>query len=138
MRTIYQLRPIRLVRDISRRVVVDTLDQSTLPYRKDQDIASGLKPIMASGEYWNLRVDRQDRVFVITMQKAPENRLSVRFAQEIIRALRDIERELGPDSDGCVIIKGNDEKFWCTGLDLDEVEANPFANSDGFYPVSSP
>lgn len=87
------------------------------------------------GEYWNLRLDRHDRVFVITMQKAPENRLNVRFAQEIIRALRDIERELGPDSEGSVIIRGNDEKFWCTGLELDEVDDNPFANSDGFFPV---
>jgi Delta3-Delta2-enoyl-CoA isomerase len=91
---------------------------------------------MALGPYWNLRVDRYDRVYVITMQKAPENRLNVRFAQEIIKALRDIERELGPDSEGCVITKGNDEKFWCTGLELDEADTNPFANSDGFYPVS--
>lgn len=87
------------------------------------------------GEYWNLRVDRHDRVFVITLQKAPENRLNTKFAQEIIRALRDIEQELGPDSEGCVITKGNDEKFWCTGLDLDESDSNPFANSDGFFPV---
>ena len=90
---------------------------------------------MALGPYWNLCVDRYDRIFVITMQKAPENRINVRFAQEIIRALRDIERELGPNSEGCVITRGNDAKFWCTGLDLDEGEVNPFANSDGFYPV---
>lgn len=90
---------------------------------------------MALGPYWNLQVDRYGQVFVITMQKAPENRIDVRFAQEIIRALRDIERELGPDSEGCVITRGNDEKFWCTGLDLDEGERNRFANSDGFFPV---
>lgn len=90
---------------------------------------------MGLGKYWNLRIDRHDRVFVITLQKAPENRLNVRFAQEIIRALRDIERELGPDSEGCVITKGNDEKFWCTGLELDESDTNPYANSDGFFPV---
>jgi enoyl-CoA hydratase/carnithine racemase len=69
------------------------------------------------------------------MQKAPENRLNVKFAQEIIRALRDIEQELGPDSEGCVITRGNDEKFWCTGLELDESDTNPHANSDGFFPV---
>jgi enoyl-CoA hydratase/carnithine racemase len=90
---------------------------------------------MGLGSYWNLRVDQYDRVFVITMQKAPENRINVRFAQEIIRALRDIERELGPDSEGCVITKGNDEKYWCTGLELDEADTNPFANNDGFFPV---
>jgi hypothetical protein len=73
---------------------------------------------MALGPYKDLRVDQYDRVFVVTLQKAPENRLNVRFAQEIIRALR-----------------GNDEKFWCTGLELDESDTNPFANSDGFFPV---
>ncbi len=87
------------------------------------------------GPYTNLRVDSYDRVYVITMQKAPENRLNVKFTQEIIRALRDIEQELGPDSEGCVITRGNDEKFWCTGLELDESDTNPHANSDGFFPV---
>jgi hypothetical protein len=94
--------------------------------------------VMALGPYWNLRVDQYDRVYVITMQKAPENRINVRFAQEIIRALRDIEHALGPDSDGCVITRGNDEKYWCTGLELDESDTNPNANSDGFFPVSQP
>jgi enoyl-CoA hydratase/carnithine racemase len=91
---------------------------------------------MALGPYWNLRVDQYDRMYVITMQKAPENRINVRFAQEIIRALRDIEQALGPDSDGCVITRGNDGKYWCTGLELDESDTNPNANSDGFFPVS--
>ena len=90
---------------------------------------------MALGQYTNLRVDRHDRVFVITLAKAPENRINVAFAQEIIRALRDIERELGADTEGCVITRGNDEKFWCTGLELDESDTNPHANSDGFFPV---
>ena len=90
---------------------------------------------MALGEYTNLRVDRHDQVFVITLAKAPENRINVKFAQEIIRALRDIEQELGTDAEGCVIKKGNDEKFWCTGLELDESDTNPFANSDGFFPL---
>lgn len=107
--------------------------------RLHRSLAYVLHPLktiaMALGEYTNLRVDRYDRVFVITMQKAPENRLNLRFAQEIIRALRDIEQELGPDSEGCVITKGNDEKFWCTGLELDESDTNPFANSDGFFPL---
>lgn len=35
---------------------------------------------MALGPYKDLRVDQYDRVFVITLQKAPENRLNVRFA----------------------------------------------------------
>jgi enoyl-CoA hydratase/carnithine racemase len=79
---------------------------------------------MVLGPYKDLRIEQHDRVFVITLQKAPENRINVRFAQEIIRALRDIETELGPDSEGCVITRGNDE-----------ADTNPFANSDGFFPV---
>ncbi|KAF2471708.1 ClpP/crotonase [Lindgomyces ingoldianus] len=90
---------------------------------------------MIPGPYQNLRVDQHDRIFVITLCKPPENRINVAFAQEIIRALRDIEKELGPDSEGCVITKGSDEKFWCTGLELDEADTNPYANSDGFYPL---
>lgn len=89
---------------------------------------------MAS-KYWNLSVDRNDKVYIITMQKAPENRINIKYAQEIIKALRDIEKELGAGSDGCVIIRGSDDKFWCTGLDLDEVELDPYANADGFFPV---
>ncbi|KAF2127135.1 ClpP/crotonase [Dothidotthia symphoricarpi CBS 119687] len=90
---------------------------------------------MTLGPYTNLRVDKHDRVYVITMQKAPENRINIQFAQEMIRALRDIERELGSGSEGCVITRGNDEKFWCTGLELDELDSNPHANTDGFFPL---
>ncbi|OCL13699.1 ClpP/crotonase [Glonium stellatum] len=85
--------------------------------------------------YQNLSVERRGNVFIITLQKSPENRLNTQFAQEIIRALRDIEKTLGADSEGAVITRGSDAKFWCTGLDLDETDTNPYANSDGFYPL---
>ncbi|KAF2758735.1 ClpP/crotonase [Pseudovirgaria hyperparasitica] len=85
--------------------------------------------------YQNLTIERHGQVFVLTLRKAPENRIDSGFAQEIIRALRDIEKELGPGAEGCVITRGSDEKFWCTGLDLDEPDTNPHANTDGFYPL---
>lgn len=85
--------------------------------------------------YDNLSISRHGQVFVITLQKPPENRINVLFAQEIIRALRDVEKALGPDSEGAVIIRGSDAKFFCTGLELDEADTNPYANSDGFYPL---
>ena len=69
----------------------------------------------------------------ITMKKAPENRINMKFAQELIQALRLVEEKLGKDAEGAVIIKGekdlaclffeyitdlaflgNDAKFWCT------------------------
>jgi Delta3-Delta2-enoyl-CoA isomerase len=91
--------------------------------------------------YQNLSVTRHGPVFVLTLQKPPENRINRAFAQELIRAYRDIERELAAEKEtvgGCVITRGADAKFWCTGLELDEGERDPFANTDGFYPVSCP
>lgn len=75
-------------------------------------------------------------VHIITMNKPPENRLNVAYAQTIIRALRHIEHDLlKPDQPGAVIITSFSQKFWCTGLELDESDRNPFANSDGFFPL---
>jgi enoyl-CoA hydratase/carnithine racemase len=79
--------------------------------------------------YPNLTIDCQDsNVYIITMRKLPENRLNVKFAQEIIRALRDIETRLGTDAEGAVIIRGSDAKFFCTvGLTPDlRPLSNPF------------
>jgi len=91
---------------------------------------------MASPSFPNLKIDQPSpNIYAITMQKPPENRLTTTFAQTIIAALRHIERVIGPDQPGAVIIQGSDAKFWCTGLDLDESEQNPFANADGFYPL---
>ena len=76
------------------------------------------------------------QIHVLTMNKPPENRLNTAFAQRIISALRYIETTLlAPDSPGAVIISSSSNKFWCTGLELDESDRNPFANSDGFYPL---
>ncbi|KAK5126628.1 hypothetical protein LTR85_009562 [Meristemomyces frigidus] len=84
----------------------------------------------------DLALDRYDgNIFVITMRKAPENRLNSAYAQKLIGAFNTVRKILGPDSDGAVITKGNDTKFWCTGLELDESDSNPFANSEGFFPL---
>ncbi|EPS30150.1 hypothetical protein POX_b02839 [Penicillium oxalicum] len=85
--------------------------------------------------FQNLSLERFDNVFVLTMQKPPENRLNSQYCQEMIRAYRTAERLLGPNSEGAVITQGHDAKFWCTGLELDESDTNPFANTDGFYPL---
>ncbi|EEH40098.1 hypothetical protein PAAG_08947 [Paracoccidioides lutzii Pb01] len=86
-------------------------------------------------KFRNLSLTRNGNVFVITMQKAPENRLCSWYCQEIIRAFHTVQRILGPDAEGAIITRGNDAKFWCTGLELDEGDTNPFANTDGFYPM---
>ncbi|KAF2158920.1 hypothetical protein M409DRAFT_61264 [Zasmidium cellare ATCC 36951] len=84
----------------------------------------------------NLALDRHDgNVFVLTMRKAPENRINSAYAQKLIAAYNTVRKILGPDSEGAVITKGNDAKFWCTGLELDEADTNPHANSEGFFPL---
>ncbi|KAI9880066.1 MAG: hypothetical protein M1830_005798 [Pleopsidium flavum] len=83
----------------------------------------------------NLSVERHGNIFVITLTKPPENRLNSKFCQEIIRVFHTIQQTLGPDSEGAVITRGHDAKFWCTGLELEESDDNPFANTDGFYPM---
>jgi enoyl-CoA hydratase/carnithine racemase len=88
--------------------------------------------------YRNLTLDQHGPVVVLTLRKAPENRINVAFAQEIIRALRDAEAQLRKHANrdgGALITQGADPKFWCTGLELDESDTNPSANSDGFFPL---
>jgi len=83
----------------------------------------------------NLGLERHGNVFVITLKRAPENRLTSSFCQEIIRAFHHIQHEFGPDAPGAVITRGSDAKFWCTGVDLDERKTNPYSNSDGLFPM---
>jgi enoyl-CoA hydratase/carnithine racemase len=92
-------------------------------------------PASSASTFKHLSIDRQGSIFIITLLKAPENRLSIAFCQEIIRAFHHIHRTLGENSEGAVITRGSDEKFWCTGVELDEADVYPFANSDGFFPM---
>ena len=63
----------------------------------------------------DLAVERYDgNVFVITMRRAPENRLNSAYAQKLMGAFNLIRRTLGKETEGAVITKGNDAKFWCT------------------------
>jgi enoyl-CoA hydratase/carnithine racemase len=90
---------------------------------------------MAAPTSKNLSLERKGDIFIITLQKPPENRLNSSFCKEIISTFHYIQKTLGPLSSGAVITRGHDAKFWCTGLELDESDTNPFANTDGFYPM---
>ncbi|KAL4866588.1 hypothetical protein BDV12DRAFT_210403 [Aspergillus spectabilis] len=83
----------------------------------------------------NLTVERNGKVYIITMRMGPENRLNTKFCQEMISAFNWIRKTIGPNSEGAVITRGKDAKFFCTGLDLEEAEQDPFSNTDGFYPL---
>ena len=70
----------------------------------------------------DLGLDRYDgNIFVITMRKAPENRLNSKYAQKIIGAFGQVRQILGKESEGAVITKGNDAKFWCTVSQISEL-----------------
>lgn len=90
---------------------------------------------LQSSDFSNLGLERRGNVFVITLQRGEENRLNTSICNEVIIAFHYIQRVLGPGSEGAVITRGHDAKFWCTGVDQDERDENPFANSDGFFPM---
>ena len=90
---------------------------------------------MAQPSFQNLSLERRGNIFILTLERAPENRLNREFCQEIISAFRFVQKTLGPASEGAVITRGSDNKFWCTGLELEEIDHDPFANTDGFYPM---
>ena len=67
-------------------------------------------------QYRYITVERKgsDGIYVITLHKPPENRLNVACCQELIRAYHNIQRALGSDSGGAVILRGDNAKFFCT------------------------
>ena len=83
----------------------------------------------------HLTLERRDRVFIITLQRGEQNRLNTKICNEVIRAFHHIQRTLGNSSEGAVVTRGHNAKFGCTGVDQDERDFNPFANSDGFFPM---
>ncbi|KAL2815245.1 ClpP/crotonase-like domain-containing protein [Aspergillus cavernicola] len=83
----------------------------------------------------NLTVERNGNVYIITMRMGHENRLNAKICQEMINAFNWIRQSISPNSEGAVLTRGKDAKFFCTGLDLEEAERQPYANTDGFYPL---
>lgn len=63
---------------------------------------------------------RPGNIFLITMKRPPENRLTVKYCQKMRKVYHDIQTELGgnreggPDSDGAVILRGSDFKYFTT------------------------
>jgi hypothetical protein len=83
----------------------------------------------------HLTLERRGQIFIITLQRGEQNRLNTKICNEVIQAFHHIQRTLEDGSEGAVITRGHNAKFWCTGVDLDERDSNPFANSDGFFPM---
>jgi len=83
----------------------------------------------------HLTLERRGQVFIITLQRGEQNRLNTNLCNQVIKAFHHVQRTLGTDSEGAVITRGHNAKFWCTGVDQDERDTNSFANSDGFFPM---
>ena len=62
----------------------------------------------------SLTIDRQGCVFIITLNIPPENRLNLAACREVTEAFHEIQRELGPSTEGAVITRGSGTKYWCT------------------------
>lgn len=67
-----------------------------------------------TNRFQNLRLERRENVFIITMEIGAENRLNTKFCQEMIRAFDLVRETLGMNSEGAVITRGKDAKFFCT------------------------
>lgn len=92
---------------------------------------------VASQTFQDLTVERRSgNIYIITLRRGDENKLTAPFCQEIIRAFHSIQREIGSGESGAVITTGSNTKFWCTGVELDDPD--PWMSCDGFYPVSWP
>jgi hypothetical protein len=62
----------------------------------------------------NLTIERDGTVYIITMRMGPENRLNTKFCQEMISAFNWIRQTIGSNSEGAVITRGKDAKYFCT------------------------
>lgn len=65
----------------------------------------------------HLDVERRGAIFIITLQKPPENRLTMKLCQDLISTYRRIEQELSAETlepEGAVILRGNNTKFFTT------------------------
>lgn len=75
-------------------------------------------------------------VYLVTLNKPPENRIDAVLAQDIIAALRYTETTLlGRGQAGAVVLTSFSNKFFCTGVDMEEAARNPLASADGFFPL---
>lgn len=73
-----------------------------------------MEDICSLEKFENLTLERRGCVFIITMMMGSENRLNIKFCQEMIQAFNTIRGILGADSDGAVITRGKGAKFFCT------------------------
>lgn len=126
--------------------IATTSTKRSLPYFQDHKLSATSALTSAAmtlatslPAFQHLSLERRaNNVFLLTLRRAPENRLNSEFSQELIRALHHVQRVLtseGSDVPGALVTTSFSEKFFCTGIDLEEPDTNPWAMTDGFYPM---
>jgi enoyl-CoA hydratase/carnithine racemase len=71
-------------------------------------------------------LERDGEVFLLRLDPDDENRFSLQRTGEIEAALDVVEGAEAPKA----LVTTNTGKFWCTGLDLDHLEAHPEDRAD--------
>jgi enoyl-CoA hydratase/carnithine racemase len=59
-----------------------------------------------------LSVERKGQIFILTLRNGEDNKLSLALCNEILAALDYIQEQLGLESEGALIIQGNNAKFF--------------------------
>lgn len=59
-----------------------------------------------------LSVEQKGQIFILTLRNGEDNQLSLTLCKETLAALDYIQEQLGLESEGALIIQGNNPKFF--------------------------
>ncbi|KAH8701103.1 ClpP/crotonase-like domain-containing protein [Talaromyces proteolyticus] len=88
-----------------------------------------------SNVYKHLEIEPKGDVFIVTLRNGEDNRLNFAMCKELMHALGAIRDQLKTGSDGALIVRGHNNKFFTNGIDLEEAAQNPEGSADSFYPL---
>lgn len=64
-----------------------------------------------SHSYRYLDAEARGDIFIVTLRNGEDNRLNFDICKELMCVMRDIRQRLKPDSDGALIVRGNNKFF---------------------------
>jgi enoyl-CoA hydratase/carnithine racemase len=65
-----------------------------------------------SNAYKHLEIEPKGDFFIVTLQNGEDNRLNFAMCKELMHALGAIRDQLKPGSDGALIVRGHNYKFF--------------------------
>lgn len=60
-----------------------------------------------------LSIERKGQIFILTLQNGEDNELNLALSKQILAALDHIQEQLDSESEGALIVQGNNAKFFC-------------------------